>query len=387
MLSSVRVAARCPVLRCNQEARRVLKSAARAMSTVKAKVKKSNSGSVPRLPIVYSPKYNIGFLGLERLHPFDSRKYEKVHGGLIKSKLVRSENFTAPDSEVSHDTLLHVHSEDYLNSLNWSYNVAGLVEVPPVAVLPNFLVQRKLLSPMRWATAGSLLAAKLALEHKWAINLSGGYHHASAEKGGGFCVYADISLTVLEVHREFPHIKRFMIVDLDAHQGNGHSEDNANGVFKPPINVHVFDVFNSIIFPNDVHAQTGITCAKKLHSGCDDTSYMEKIVDALPEEIDKFEPDLIVYNAGTDILVGDQLGRMDISQEGIIKRDEIVFEAAFARDIPVVMLLSGGYQQNNAAVITKSILNLNEKFNMFAPIIGDYAESKPSKFKKKKTKK
>jgi len=117
-----------------------------------------------------------------------------------------------------------VHSESYLNSLKSSEKVARIVEVPAVALLPNLLVQQKLLYPFRKQVGGSVLSAKLALEKGWAINIGGGFHHCSAHEGGGFCAYADISLCI---HFAFVrlNISRVMIIDLDAHQGNGHEKD------------------------------------------------------------------------------------------------------------------------------------------------------------------
>lgn len=64
----------------------------------------------------------------------------------------------------------------------------------------------------------------LALSNKWAINLSGGYHHASCNSGGGFCIYPDISLAVHYLQTRY-NIGKVMIIDLDAHQGNGHEKD------------------------------------------------------------------------------------------------------------------------------------------------------------------
>lgn len=34
-------------------------------------------------PIVYADEYNISFFGVERLHPFDSKKWGRVHRFLI----------------------------------------------------------------------------------------------------------------------------------------------------------------------------------------------------------------------------------------------------------------------------------------------------------------
>lgn len=43
---------------------------------------------------------------------------------------------------------------------------------------------------------GTILSSKLAMERGWAINVGGGFHHCSANEGGGFCVYADITLCI-----------------------------------------------------------------------------------------------------------------------------------------------------------------------------------------------
>ncbi len=45
--------------------------------------------------------------------------------------------------------------------------------------------------------------------------------------------------------------------------------------------------------------------------------------------------------------------------QGVIERDQIVFQKARTRDIPIMMLTSGGYQRSTARVIADSILNLH----------------------------
>jgi histone deacetylase 11 len=71
------------------------------------------------------------------------------------------------------------------------------------------------------ATEGSILAACAAEQLGWAVNLSGGFHHASASQGGGFCIYPDITM-IIHYMRTRRNMKRIMVIDLDAHQGNGH---------------------------------------------------------------------------------------------------------------------------------------------------------------------
>nr|XP_039267077.1 histone deacetylase 11-like [Styela clava] len=304
-------------------------------------------------PLVYSSGYNVSFGGMEKLHPFDAGKWGRVHQMLIDKKMLLPGEFVEP-LEASEEELQKVHSQKYLNSLKWSANVAMITEVPPVAMLPNYFVQRSVLRPFRLQTGGSILAGKLAMERGWAINIGGGFHHCSAERGGGFCAYADITLNIRYLWENFPDINKVLIVDLDAHQGNGYAHD-----FMGEERVFIFDVYNRLIYPNDQRAKLAISRPVELVHGTSDSKYLELVRKNLPEVIELFNPEYIVYNAGTDILSGDPLGCLDISPNGIVERDQIVFEAAHRNKIPIVMFTSGGYQRSTAAIIADSIFNLN----------------------------
>ncbi|KAL6630093.1 hypothetical protein ACP70R_029858 [Stipagrostis hirtigluma subsp. patula] len=291
-------------------------------------------------PVVYSPAYDIEFNGMEKQHPFDSSKWGRVCGFLVDAGLLQNDRIVEP-LEASEDDLLVVHSESYLNSLNSSEKVARIVEVPAVAMLPNSLVQQKLLYPFRKQVGGSVLSAKLAVERGWAINIGGGFHHCSAEEGGGFCAYADISLCI---HFAFVrlNISRVMIIDLDAHQGNGHEKD-----FSTDRRDHV--------------AKQYIDQKVELDSGTKTEDYLENLDRAFMVAESRFHPQLIVYNAGTDILDGDPLGRLKVSPEGVAIRDEKVFRFAKDLNVPLLMLTSGGYMKSSARVIADSIINLSKK--------------------------
>ncbi|XP_001636500.2 histone deacetylase 11 [Nematostella vectensis] len=318
-------------------------------------------------PIVYSSGYNIGFMGLERLHPFDSGKWGRVFNMLKEAKLIDDSTVVEP-REVSREDLLIVHTKKYLDSLKWSVVVAQICEVPPVAFLPNFIVQHKLLRPLRLQTGGTVLAAKLAMERGWAINIGGGFHHCSGTSGGGFCAYADISLAVMFLFNHFDSVKKVMIIDLDAHQGNGHEAD-----FIKEERVYIMDAYNSHIYPGCMKVKSAIKRDVQLENFTTDSEYLPLIKWHVPEALDEFCPDAIIYNAGTDILEGDPLGSLSITPKGIIQRDQIVFQEARSRSIPIMMVTSGGYQRRTARIIADSILNLHEQ----GLISCNYSESGP----------
>uniref|UniRef100_A0A0D9WRD4 histone deacetylase n=1 Tax=Leersia perrieri TaxID=77586 RepID=A0A0D9WRD4_9ORYZ len=301
-----------------------------------------------KVPVVYSPAYDISFLGIEKLHPFDSSKWGRICKLLTKEGHLEKNRVVEP-LEASKEDLLVVHSESYLSSLKSSLKVASIVEVPPVAFIPSWLVQQKLLYPFRKqvvsydlvlaAVGGSILSAKLALERGWAINVGGGFHHCSAEVGGGFCAYADISLCIQYAFVRL-NISRVMIIDLDAHQGNGHEKDFANDG-----RVYTLDMYNAGIYPFDHVAKRYIDQKVELVSGTKTDDYLDQLDKALKVAESRFQPQLIVYNAGTDILDGDPLGRLKISPEGVVIRDEKVFRFAKDQNIPLLMLTSGKWKR------------------------------------------
>ncbi|XP_039216963.1 histone deacetylase 11 isoform X2 [Crotalus tigris] len=304
-------------------------------------------------PIVYSPDYNISFLGLEKLHPFDAGKWGKVIHFLKEAKLI-TDDLIVQAREATEEDLLVVHTRHYLNRLKWSFVVATITEIPPVLFMPNFLVQRKVLRPLRTQTGGTIMAGKLAIERGWAVNVGGGFHHCSSDRGGGFCAYADITLTIKFLFERVEGVSRATIIDLDAHQGNGHERD-----FLEDRRVYIMDVYNRYIYPGDGLAKRAIKRRVELDWGTEDTEYLQKVKTHVEGALNEMRPDIIIYNAGTDILDGDPLGGLAISPEGIIKRDEIVFRAARKHRIPILMVTSGGYQKRTARIIADSLLNLH----------------------------
>lgn len=317
------------------------------------------SSRMPRL--VYSPHYNIRACGIERLHPFDSRKYGRAMRRIRAAIGSRARQITvAPPRPAAEQELLNVHTADYLRKLQDSGYLAQALEIPLVARLPAAFVRRTVLRPMRWAVSGTLLAGELALEHGFAVNMSGGYHHAKPAAGEGFCVYNDIALLIhaLRASGKIAQGATVAYVDLDVHQGNGVCH-----CFLHDRRVAIFDMFNPRIYPAyDRVARDRIDCAIPVDSGCGTGTYLDLLKANLPPFLDRLaeagEVPLLIFAAGTDVLAGDPLGNLAISAEGIIDRDAFVIEQSRLHKIPCVMLLSGGYTHASHAVIADSLVAL-----------------------------
>lgn len=313
--------------------------------------------------VVYSRHYNIGFYGLERLHPFDSRKYGRAWTQLRRRFGSSLRQFhVRPERQANRQELLLVHTGDYLEQLRSSQYVANALEVPAVRHLPWWAVDFHILRPMRWATRGTIVAAQEALKHGLAVNLSGGYHHAKPNRGEGFSIYADAGIAVASLRNQnlISENARIVCVDTDAHQGNGvcHTFMTDNRVF-------LFDIYNCRIYPIfDVEARNRIDCDVGITSACTDFEYMRELETKLPGFLDSVcnsPVGLAIYNAGTDVFTGDPLGGLNISAATIRQRDLFVVGELRKRNIPTIVVLSGGYTKQSFQLVADSVSGLLER--------------------------
>jgi histone deacetylase 11 len=315
------------------------------------------------IKIVYSPHYNISFFGIERFHPFDAKKYGRTWNVLQQqfgSKL--SNHHLAVDRPVSDEELLLVHSREYLASLHSPAKLASILELPAIRFLPAWLTAWCVLRPMRWATRGSVIAAKAALQTGAAINLSGGYHHAKPNQGEGFCVFSDAALIVRQLRQEklLQPDDTIAYVDLDAHHGNGVCHQ-----FLADKRVSIFDMYNENVYPGrEFEEHQRIDCNVPLPFGCPGAEYLAILRENLPHFLDslgKSRLRLAIYNAGTDVFNGDKLGGLGLSADDVLERDLFVIHQFQQRQIPFVMLLSGGYSRQSYQLVANTAAKLLRK--------------------------
>lgn len=312
------------------------------------------------IKIVYSPRYNISFFGIERFHPFDAKKYGRTWNVLRQQFGSRlSNHHLTVDRPVSDEELLLVHSREYLASLRSAAKLASILELPALQFLPGWMTAWRVLCPMRWATRGSVIAAKAALQTGAAINLSGGYHHAKPNQGEGFCVFSDAALIVHQLRQEklLQPDDRIAYVDLDAHHGNGVCHQ-----FLADKRVSIFDMYNENVYPGREFEEHGrIDYNLPLPFGCPGAEYLAILRENLPHFLDSFDKrrlKLAIYNAGTDVFAGDKLGGLGLSADDVLARDLFVIHEFQQRQIPFVMLLSGGYSRQSYQLVANTIAKL-----------------------------
>jgi acetoin utilization deacetylase AcuC-like enzyme len=273
--------------------------------------------------VSYTPSY---YADIGVGHVFPIRKFELVRDRLLREGTLARAELVEPKPAAIEDVLL-VHTEDYVTRLR-----AGALTAREVRRLglpwSKALVRRSFL-----ATGGTLGAARFALEEGVGANLAGGTHHAFPDHGEGFCVLNDVGVAIRVLRRD-RQIRRAAVVDLDVHQGNGTAF-----IFSGDEDVFTFSMHGAKNYPL---FKLRSSLDVELRDGMRDEEYLETLARNLPR-VFAHAPDIVFYLGGADPFVGDKLGRLALTIEGLRARDEFVLRECRGRGVPVATVMSGGY--------------------------------------------
>lgn len=284
------------------------------------------------LQIVTHPDYDAGFVPG---HRFPMGKYSMLMRQLSARGML--------------DDPLSVHRPD-LPPDRWLRlaHAAAYVEQVVTCTVPaaiereiGFPVGERVSRRARLATAGTVLAARLALERGLACNAAGGSHHARRAQGAGFCTLNDVAVAALVLLAEGA-ARDILVIDLDVHQGDGTAEILAA---------------EPRVFTFSMHAERNYPVRKMvsdrdvgLPDGTDDAAYLAALSAELPPLLSMRRWDLVFYNAGVDPHAEDRLGRLALTDDGLRARDTAVIGQIRRQGIPVCAVIGGGYSTDVEAL-------------------------------------
>jgi acetoin utilization deacetylase AcuC-like enzyme len=284
------------------------------------------------IPLVFHPIYSQ--LDLPERHRFPIEKYQGIRDGL--SALGVADDSFQMATPVSPKDLRQVFNPEYVQLL-----IDGTLDAKAMRRI-GFPWSAQLIQRSLTAVGGTVLTANLALEHGKALNLTGGYHHAFANYGSGFCLFNDLYLAALSMLQS-PNIDKVLIFDCDVHQGDGTAKLAEN---------------NAQIYTVSLHAEKNFPYRKQhsnmdfnLSKGTQDDEYLDTVDSALHLAINTFQPDAVIYDAGVDIHIDDDLGHLNISTQGVYQRDCLVFDTCKQKGLPIAAVIGGGYQRNIDALV------------------------------------
>jgi acetoin utilization deacetylase AcuC-like enzyme len=273
--------------------------------------------------VIYHEDYDL-HLGA---HVFPSQKFRLIRDALLADGVAGPEDFIVPD-EADDADVLRAHTAAWVDKLRHdklSLTERMRLEIPysPETFRAFWL-----------AAGGSILAGQRAVEDGFAANLTGGFHHAYAGHGEGFCMIHDVAIAIRRLQADGA-IRTAMVVDTDVHQGNGTAA--------------IFSSDRSV-FTLSIHQENNYPVPKELsdldiglENRIADEKYLARLEKGLVESLEKFQPDIAFYVGGADPYREDQLGDLSLTIAGLEARDRLVFEQLRRRGVPIAMTLAGGY--------------------------------------------
>lgn len=319
-------------------------------------------------PIVNHENYS--FADWPPNHTFPMDKFQKIANALLttSSKTILNSNLPRP---------LVRQEVDFFRPLDYQNIPREWFDIIDADFVDRFLKSELTLEEARYIgfreqthrpeliertvleVAGTVLACQLASHYGIACNVAGGTHHASPTGGAGYTILNDLAvasnfLTSPELHKGSvsSRIDRVLVIDCDVHQGDGTAkfstlwndeEPKRNSDTKKQNTLFTLSFHCASNYPR---LKAHSTYDVGLEDGCKDEEYLYQLESNVNKALEEVQPDFVIYDAGVDIYEEDKLGRLDVSEEGIRKRDRWVLDRCVASKIPVAAVVGGGYDKD-----------------------------------------
>jgi acetoin utilization deacetylase AcuC-like enzyme len=298
----------------------------------------------------YHPDY---FLTLPPGHPFPMEKFPEAHADLVSSEI--------PDFEVvgvepaPEPALRRIHDAAYLARI-----MEGTLDASESYKL-GLPWKAGLYRRCRLETAGTVEATRAALEDGLAFNLAGGTHHAFPDRGSGYCVLNDVAVAIAALRVSDPQL-HVLVVDTDAHQGNGTNAIFAEDPQAFTYSIHVGRNYPTAKVPGDLDVPLPRWVAGD--------EYLSRLAETLPPVFQRFEPDLVIWIAGADPHEDDRFGQMRLTTAAMKERDSFVARLSLRDGVPLAVLYGGGYNRKPGmtgylhAETVRTVISVSRAFDM-----------------------
>jgi acetoin utilization deacetylase AcuC-like enzyme len=289
------------------------------------------------LKIAYDPIYAHP---LPEGHRFPMLKYELIPAQLLHEGSITADNIFSPGI-CPDEIILLTHEKEYLERIHNQTLSAkeqrhiGFPQSPALTLRELMIAQ------------GTIDCCNYAFQNGVALNVAGGTHHAFANRGEGFCMLNDMAIAAnYLLHKNIA--RQILIIDLDVHQGNGTAS-----LFEQEKRVFTFSMHGEHNYP--FHKEKS-DLDIPLKDGIADKEYLDLLKATLPKLLQEVRPDFAFYLSGVDILNTDRYGKLKVSPQGCIQRDEFVFTTLQQHGVPCAVAMGGGYSAD-VKIITEAHCN------------------------------
>ena len=260
-------------------------------------------------------------------HSFPVSKYALLREKIMAAGVVQPDDLKIPEP-AGDDDILRAHDPDYWQRLRNGELTQKEIRRVGLPWSPEIVIRT------RHSAGATIEACRAALKDGISVNLGGGTHHASRDRGQGYCWLNDSAIAARAIQAE-NLARRILIIDCDVHQGNGTA-----AILKNDPTVFTFSIHGKNNFP--LHKESG-DLDIALPDGAGDRLYLEALERGLDRAVSAAAAQLVIYLAGADPFQKDRFGRMSLTQEGLERRDRLVFQHCRAAGLPVAVTMAGGY--------------------------------------------
>ena len=274
--------------------------------------------------IFYSDTFAIP---LPENHSFPISKYTLLREKIMAAGVVQPDDLKIPEP-AGDDDILRAHDPDYWQRLQKGELTQKEIRRVGLPWSPEIVIRT------RHSAGATIEACRAALKDGIGVNLGGGTHHASRDRGQGYCWLNDSVIASRAMQAE-NLARRILIIDCDVHQGNGTA-----AILKNDPTIFTFSIHGKNNFP--LHKEAG-DLDIALPDDADDRLYLEALEGGLDRAVNAAAAQLVIYLAGADPFKKDRFGRMSLTKEGLERRDHLVFQHCYAAGLPVAVTMAGGY--------------------------------------------
>jgi acetoin utilization protein AcuC len=303
--------------------------------------------------------------GFGQSHPFNSNRLYSFWSRFSELNLQNSNQIKVEDPEIANTESIGLfHDKAYIEYVrNASKLGTGFLDMGDT---PAFVGSFEASS---YVVGTSLRALDLIMNRTdgivHAFNPIGGLHHARRAYAGGFCIFNDIGVIIMEARKKYG-IERILYVDIDAHHGDGVFYEFEND----PL-VFIADVHENghYLYPGTgFEYETGTGAAKdtKLNLPLDPSATDDDFIagfDKITAFVDKIaKPELIILQCGADGLRGDPIAHLEYTSEAHrFAADALHKLSHIYCDGRLIALGGGGYNLKNVAegwtMVVKSLID------------------------------
>ena len=262
-------------------------------------------------------------------HRFPMSKYSRLRQRVLDTNTLSPDCLRVPEGATD-DDILRSHTPDYLDKIKQGTLTDKEIRRIGFPWSPH-LVERS-----RRSSGGTISACRTALSDGISANLAGGTHHACADHGEGYCVFNDSAIAARAMQAR-GLAQKIVIIDCDVHQGNGTAS-----ITEGDRSIYTFSIHGEKNFPfRKISSDLDIGLA----NDTEDEAYLDTLQIAVERILYLQQPDLVIYQSGADPYIGDKLGKLSLTKQGLAQRDRLVFEMCHHEKIPVAVTMGGGYAE------------------------------------------